>query len=286
MKKQFKRLKLFEPCLFLGFGLLQTLGTLNLLSYKMDFIDTDYNNAFINMAIDEVLLSSKVPVLRFYQWKPNALSIGRFQNFNDIDKVYCNKNKIDVVRRITGGKTVLHEHELTYSFIIDKNKLPRSIVESYNTISKALIRGLQILGLNPKMCRTKIVNKDNPVCFQEPSINEIVINHKKVVGSAQVRVKGKLLQHGSILTGIDNKKHSNCFVHKPEIDELDKRISYIKYPVKELKEAMRSGFLEYFNTKLSDRDLSSTELITAVKLAKEKYLSTEWTKGLKRYIVL
>ncbi|MHC4269895.1 MAG: lipoate--protein ligase family protein [Planctomycetota bacterium] len=245
----------------------------------MDFIDTDYNNAFINMAIDEVLLSSKVPVLRFYQWKPNAVSIGRFQNINDIDMDYCNKNKIDVVRRITGGKTVLHEHELTYSFIIDKTKLPRSIIESYNLISNALIRGLQVLGLNPKMNKVKVVNKDNPVCFQETSINEIVINQKKIVGSAQVRVKEKLLQHGSILTGIDNRKHSECFAHKPGIDGLSKRISYINYPVKALKEAIKSGFSKYFNTKLNDRGLSSTELLTAGKLAKEKYLSMEWTKG-------
>jgi lipoate-protein ligase A len=247
----------------------------------MDFVDTDYNNAFMNMAIDEVLISSNVPVLRFYQWKPNAVSIGRFQNINDIDMGYCDKNKIDVVRRITGGKTVLHEHELTYSFIVDKNKMPRSIVESYNIISNALIRGLQVLGLSPEMNKVKVVNKDNPVCFQETSFNEIVINQKKVVGSAQVRVKGKLLQHGSILTGIDNKKSSNCFVHKPRIDELNKRISYIKYPVKELKEAIKSGFLKYFNTKLNYRELSSTELLTAGELAREKYLSMEWTNGCK-----
>jgi len=247
----------------------------------MDFIDTGYNNAFMNMAIDEVLISSNVPVLRFYQWQPNAVSIGRFQNINDIDMGYCNKNKIDVVRRITGGKTVLHEHELTYSFVVDKDKLPRSIVESYNIISSALIRGLQVLGLNPKMNKVKVVNKDNPVCFQETSFNEIVINHKKIVGSAQVRVKGKLLQHGSILTGIDNKKHSNCFVHKPGIDELSKRISYINHPVQELKEAIKSGFSKYFNTRLNERDLSSSELFTVEELAKAKYLSMEWTKGCK-----
>ncbi len=231
------------------------------------------------MAIDEVLLSSKVPVLRFYQWKPNSVSIGRFQDIKDIDMDFCKKNKIDIVRRITGGKTVLHEQELTYSFIVDKNKLPSSIIESYNIISNALMRGLQILGLNPKMNKAKIVNKDNPVCFQETSFNEVVINQKKIVGSAQVRVKGKLLQHGSILTGIDNRKYSNCFVHKPGIDELNKRISYINYPVNALKEGIKSGFSKYFNTKLNDRDLSSTELLNAGKLVSEKYRSMEWTNG-------
>ena len=95
----------------------------------MDFIDTGFNNAYINMAIDEVLLSSRVPVLRFYQWEPCAVSIGRFQDLNEIDLEFCTENSIDVVRRITGGKAVLHEKELTYSFIIDKKMMPRSIIE-------------------------------------------------------------------------------------------------------------------------------------------------------------
>ncbi len=244
----------------------------------MDFIDTEYNNAFVNMAIDEVLLSSKVPVLRFYQWKPNAISIGRFQNINEIDIGFCSKNKIDIVRRITGGKTVLHENELTYSFIVDKNRLPQSIIASYNTISCAIIRGLQALGLNPKMNKSGIINKDNPVCFQEPSFNEIVINRKKIVGSAQARVNGKLLQHGSILAGIDNKKYSNCFIHKPGTYELKKRISYIDIPVNKLKEAIKYGFSKYFNIKLNDRNLNSMELSAAGKLATEKYQSMKWTE--------
>lgn len=245
----------------------------------MDFIDTDYNNAYLNMAIDEVLLSSKVPVLRFYHWRPNAVSIGRFQNINEIDIDFCINNKIDIVRRITGGKTVFHDHELTYSFIIDRNKFPRSIMESYAIISYAIIHGLQILGLNPEMNKTGVANKENPVCFQEPSYNEIVINQKKIVGSAQVRINGKLLQHGSILTGIDNRKHSNCFVCKPEIDELNNRITFINYPFKVLKEAIKSGFSKCFNTKLNNRDLNSEELLIAEKLAREKYSSVEWTRG-------
>jgi len=208
----------------------------------MDFIDTGFNNASINMAIDELLLSSSVPVLRFYQWKPCAVSIGRYQDLNEIDLEYCAENNIDVVRRITGGKAVLHEKELTYSFIIDKDKMPRSIIESYKIISGAIVQGLRGLGLNPEMNSSKIKNRDNPVCFQEPSFNELTINGKKFVGSAQVRVKGKLLQHGSILTGINMKKLSNCFKKKPEIDDLRKRITYIDIPDDELKSAIKYGF--------------------------------------------
>ncbi len=237
----------------------------------MDFIDTGFNNAFTNMAIDEVLLSSKVPVLRFYQWEPCAVSVGRYQNLDDIDLEYCSENGIDIVRRITGGKAVLHEKELTYSFIIDKEMMPRSIIESYRIISSAIFQGLRALGLNPEINSSKIKNRDNPVCFQETSFNELTINRKKFVGSAQVRKKGKLLQHGSILTGIDTEKHSNCFRKKPEAGDLKKRIAYIDIPEEKLKSAIKQGFSKHFNTSLNERSLCNRELTEAKELARVKY---------------
>ncbi len=237
----------------------------------MDFIDTSFNNAFINMAIDEVLLASRVPVLRFYQWEPCAVSIGRYQDLGDIDLDYCTENCIDVVRRITGGKAVLHEKELTYSFIIDKELMPMSIIESYKIISSAIIHGLRTLGLNSEMNSSKIENRDNPVCFQESSFNELTINRKKFVGSAQVRKKGKLLQHGSILTGINTEKYSSCFNIKPEADDLMKRIAYIDIPERELKSAIKQGFSGYFNTSLNERSLCSREISEANELARMKY---------------
>ncbi|MHC4322117.1 MAG: lipoate--protein ligase family protein, partial [Planctomycetota bacterium] len=153
---------------------------------------------------------------------------------NEIDLEYCAENDIDVVRRITGGKAVLHEKELTYSFIIDKEIMPRSIIESYKIISSAIIQGLRTLGLNPEMNSSKIENRDYPICFQEPSLNELTINRKKFVGSAQIRKKGKLLQHGSILTGINTEKHSSCFKEKPEADDLRRKTTYVDIPEKEL----------------------------------------------------
>jgi lipoyl(octanoyl) transferase len=247
----------------------------------MDFIDTGYNNAYINMAIDEVLLSLKVPVLRLYQWEPCAVSIGRYQDLDDIDLDYCTENSIDVVRRITGGKAVLHEKELTYSFIIDKDEMPRSIIESYKIISSAIIQGLRTLGLNPEMNSYKIENRDNPVCFQEPSFNELTINRKKFVGSAQVRRNGKLLQHGSILTGINTKKHSSCFKEKPPADDLRVRITYIDIPEEKIKSAIKQGFSVYFNTGLNERSLSNRELTEVNELARMKYKSEDWRYGVQ-----
>lgn len=248
----------------------------------MDFIDTGFNNAYTNMAIDEVLLSSRVPVLRFYQWEPAAVSIGRYQDMDEIDLEYCAENSIDVVRRITGGKAVLHEKELTYSFIIDKEMMPRSIIESYKIISSAIIQGLQVLGINPEMNSSKVKNRDNPVCFREPSFNELTINKKKFVGSAQVRKKGKLLQHGSILTGINTEKYSNCFKKKPEVHDLRKRITFIDVPENELKSVIKQGFSRYFNTSLNERSLYDREVSETEELARMKYESIK-RYGLKTY---
>ncbi|GAX60569.1 biotin/lipoate A/B protein ligase [Candidatus Scalindua japonica] len=252
----------------------------------MDFIDTGFNDAYTNMAIDEILLSSKVPVLRFYQWEPGAVSIGRYQDVHEIDLEYCAENSIDVVRRITGGKAVLHEKELTYAFIVDKEMMPRSIVESYKIISSAITQGLRALGLKPEMNKLNTRNRDNPVCFQETSFNELTINRKKFVGSAQVRVKGKLLQHGSILTGINTEKYSNCFNQKPETDDLMKKITYIEIPEKELRDSIKHSFSRYFNASVNDRNLYNREKLEALELARKKYKSDSWNSCSKRKFYL
>ena len=162
-------------------------------------LNTSYNTAPMNMAIDEALLASKTPVLRFYRWKPSALSLGYFQSIKDIDIKACKKHNVDIVRRITGGKTVLHDNELTYSIIIDENKMPKSIIDSYKIISKGILIALKNIGLKPEMKEAINKKTTSAICFNEPSYYEIIVNNKKIVGSAQTRKQGKLLQHGSIL---------------------------------------------------------------------------------------
>ena len=128
-------------------------------------IDTNYNNPFLNMAIDEALLISKLPVLRFYQWKPSTVSIGYFQSMNnEINITQCKKLGIGYVRRLTGGKAVFHDMELTYSFIIDQHIMPKTILESYKKISEAIIEGLLELGLNATMKTENIQKIESSNC--------------------------------------------------------------------------------------------------------------------------
>lgn len=241
----------------------------------LDTYNTGKKNAFMNMAIDEILLQSNNPVLRLYQWKPAALSIGHFQTISDINQDYCKHNKINIVRRITGGKSVLHDKELTYCFIIDEKFMPASIIESYNIISNALILGLAELGIKAKMNPTDVVDKNNPNCFTEPSFNEVMVQRRKIIGSAQIRTKGKLLQHGSILLDLNQDILINCFNNKSTqkkkiqdrvitLKEIDKKIN-----INHLIKAIKNGFISQFNCELNETELSKEQIELSKNLIKK-----------------
>lgn len=252
------------------------------------FINTKYNDAFTNMAIDEALVqSSQKPILRVYQWKPASISIGYNQNIQkEINIEYCRKNKIDIVRRITGGKAVFHNQELTYSFIVPEklNLLPKDIVESYKIIAQALIIGLNKIGINAKV--QKINEKiATPICFNSSNWYELLMNNKKISGSAQRRIDGKILQHGPILLDFDYEKNSLLFKTNNKLDTLENlknKITSLKnelnkeIEINELIEAVKYGFKEKFDFNFIEDNLTNEELKLMERLRKEKYSTDEW----------
>jgi len=248
------------------------------------FIDSGNNNPYMNMAIDEALLTSNLPVLRFYQWKPAGLSIGYFQSIKDFNFKNLKKHKVELVRRLTGGNAVLHDKELTYSFIINENEMLRSVIESYRVISGGLLKGLRNLGLKAIMNEDVKNGEKSAVCFNDPSWYEILVNDKKIIGSAQKRINGKLLQHGAILIDIDVEKYFSLFnsYNKRFIDKLNKRITSINDELHEevdyqkVKRAIKNGFEESLKIGLVNNDLSKAELKLAKKLYKERYSSPKW----------
>lgn len=181
-------------------------------------IDSGPNIGAYNMAVDEELLAraqagEKTPVLRLYSWDPPAVSLGRFQKSEDAVNVEaCKRLGFDIVRRITGGRAVLHNQELTYSIIArtDNPLFPSSVLGAYKVIAAGLLAGLKNLGISAEMVsrggrHAVLVKKDakDPACFSSPSWYEILVNNKKIIGSAQRRMRGAFLQHGSILIDYD-----------------------------------------------------------------------------------
>jgi lipoate-protein ligase A len=182
------------------------------------FIDSGPDTGAHNMSVDEELLSRAqecyaLPVLRFYTWDPPAVSLGRFQKIEEaVDAAACRRRGIDIVRRITGGRAVLHHRELTYSVVArtDHPLFPSSILGTYKIIAQGLMAGFRNIGIDAEMVshggrNAPLVNNNskNPSCFSSPSWYEIVVNGKKIAGSAQRRLSAAFLQHGSILIAYD-----------------------------------------------------------------------------------
>ncbi len=187
------------------------------MSRMMRILKTGYSDASTNMAIDEAILVSSAhregapPTLRFYGWKPPAVSIGYFQSLaGEVDLDRCRKLGVGWVRRPTGGRAVLHADEVTYSIVISEADLPGSVLETYRELSKGLIEGFRRLGVPADMVASGhqdlgplIGQRSSAACFDAPSWYEVVVGGKKIVGSAQTRRDGVILQHGSILLDFD-----------------------------------------------------------------------------------
>ena len=162
-----------------------------------------------NMALDEAILLSTArkespPTLRLYGWQPATLSLGFAQPSSDVDVKRLTQENWGLVRRPTGGRAILHVDELTYAVIApqDDPLLAGSLLESYHTISRALLAGLvnlNIAAAGEQMYTSNNPGRStNPVCFEIPSNYEITVNEKKLIGSAQARKHGGILQHGSL----------------------------------------------------------------------------------------
>ncbi|HUI68498.1 MAG TPA: lipoate--protein ligase family protein [Nitrospirota bacterium] len=225
------------------------------------FLDTGPNIGAYNMALDEELLAraqagDAMPVLRFYGWTPPAVSLGRFQKIeNAVNADACKRLGFDIVRRITGGRAVLHHHELTYSIIsrTDNPLFPPDVLGTYKIIAAGLLAGLRNLGVHADMVsrsdrHAALVKKEtkDPACFSSPSWYEILVQGKKIVGSAQRRVTGAFLQHGSILIGYDPSLEAQVIHGSGTLEAITciERELGRDVTLEEVKHAFKEGFAQ------------------------------------------
>ena len=165
-----------------------------------------YNGAD-NMLIDSEILDEAIttgynePIIRFYGWSPACVSFGRNQKEENINTDFCTKNNIETVRRVTGGRGLLHDDEVTYSFVCPCSYLDggESIIKSYKEISSAIILGFKSLGIELELGGKKKVNTSFDYCMSLSTGADLTYNDKKLIGSAQFRKQNYLLQHGSVL---------------------------------------------------------------------------------------
>jgi len=243
------------------------------------------NNAFMNMAIDEAILNSRINekvsnTLRFYRWKPSAVSVGKNQNpENEVYLDSCKKLGVDVVRRISGGGTVYHdfEGEVTYSVVAKTSDLGTAdLTTIYYKIYDAITDALRLLGVPADFSNGDAKNCPN-----------LTVNGKKISGSSQTVTRGVVLQHGTILRSVDlskmfkllKLKNTTCTqatdIAKRKITSIQNELGHQVMP-ETVANALAQGFRAILKIQQEEGELTPTELENANKLFKEKYTTNQW----------
>ena len=251
------------------------------------------------MAVDEAILRMVAagqvpPTLRFYAWEPPCLSLGRAQKASDVNLDALRAAGFDLVRRATGGKAILHADELTYSVVAPQEE-PRvigSIVESYRRLSAGLVRGLERLGVPDLVADQRTSSPPaggargggGPVCFEVPSDYEITVGGRKLVGSAQMRSQGVVLQHGTLPLYGDIARICPLLVAHPDPARVRARATTVEEAIgrsvtwDEAAKALATGFAEALHLRLEPGVLTDEEQSWVEKLRAEKYATEEWTE--------
>lgn len=254
------------------------------------FIDSGQARGCRHMAVDEALLEAcargqTIPILRVFAFAPPCLSLGRFQPAADIDPAEGGRLGIEVVRRPTGGRAVLHAGDLCYSVIapIDDPRVGGSIGQSYGRIAAALQRSLELLGAwpDPRPSSAGPASAEhgrlNGPCFALAAPFEFTVGGAKVIGSAQVRRNGALLQQGSIRLTADPDLESRLLRASnggsPGLCHLLGR--WITR--QEMARALRRGFAQALDVSWVGATLSEEEAMRARLLEREKYANPAWT---------
>lgn len=257
-------------------------------------------NAFENMAVDEAVFrgnqrGTSPPTLRFYGWKPSAVSLGYFQiPESEINVSYCRENHIDIVRRPTGGKAVFHEDDLTYSLVSREDTPPFSpgILGTYLMISRCILEGIGGLGVRAEMAETgRSSGGEGPEshCFSSPSRYEILVDGRKICGSAQTRSNGAFLQHGSLLLRFDPFKASSIVtkdawpaeqasLFKKSVTSLEDHIAGRADPVR-IAGILTASFEKILQVQFVEGWLTNEEKAVRDELLQNKYHTNIWNRS-------
>jgi lipoate-protein ligase A len=234
-----------------------------MMSTSFRFLDMKVNDAYTNMAIDESLAKArgenKIPdTLRFYRWKPSAVTLGYFQSVEDeVNEGVLHSFGFN--RRISGGGSVMNSEsgEITYSIVLkeDDPRVSKDPVESYRFLCQGLIDALAVLGIK--------------AAFKP--INDIIVNSRKISGNAQIRRYGAVLHHGTMLVDFDARQMFGVLKISKEklsdkmIQQAEERVTTIRRELQrqvsfnEVRDALEEGFQKALDAELVKGDLTTYE---------------------------
>jgi lipoate-protein ligase A len=246
------------------------------------YLDSGPQRGALNMATDEVMLDAHLrgeipPTLRVYTWRPRAISLGRFQEAEaSVDLEECRRLGVDVVRRPTGGRAILHtEDEVTFSIVVSEKLLGRrGVMECYRALARSFVAGLRLLGVDARLVERSAnaprrAAAQDPACFAVKARCDLVVGSEKLLGSAQLHHDGVVLQQNSLPLRIPLEDWGRLFRRKPVApaalglrDAAGAELGY-----QQVAGALKAGLEEVFGAQLVAGELSEWETARAAALA-------------------
>ncbi|MBV9230154.1 MAG: lipoate--protein ligase family protein [Chloroflexi bacterium] len=260
------------------------------------FLDTGSQNAALNMAIDEAILTHHIngavpPTLRVFRWTHPSISLGRFQSVErEIASEICTEQGVALVRRPTGGRAVYHRDEFTYSIVIGKRDgVPSGVVAAYAYLAQGLLAALQTLGVQAELSDERVNKHPSAACFASSTQADLTSGGFKLVGSAQVWKDASLLQQGSLPLDdraaeffsmlrfpTEEARTEALTLYREKTTPLHTFVSEATW--EDVAEAFRRGFSTALHNEFISGELSSSEWELAHQLVEEKYSKLTWRK--------
>ena len=246
----------------------------------------------LNMARDvavlEAVSAGEAPAtFRLYGWNPPCLTIGKHPGLDAVDLEFCRSEGIEVARRPTGGRALLHHLELTYSVIapLGTPPLPTALQQAYRLICGALVGACRSLGIDAELTGGDVnLRLPNPTsvipCFEAPAEGEVVVNGRKLVGSAMRAHAGCILQHGAILIDWDGRLQAGAMglsddaSLRPHITTLTAELGRV-VTGREIESVMVKAVAEHLNVTIISADFKDSETARAIELNSRFTIQTE-----------
>ena len=246
------------------------------------------------MAADVAVLEAMragtaAPTLRFYRWTPPCVTLGKFQPAEgNVQLENCARLGIEVAKRPTGGRAILHDHEVTFSILVAEHDLPQagaSIMDGYRVLGGALATGLRRLGLPAELVDRRAPARSgdpgaltavgNPACFAAKARCDLMVDGRKIIGCAQLRKDGIILQQNSLPLTIDFPRWEQVFfrsdweaVSRDGVATLWQAAGR-EIPYDEVVEAICAGMTEMLHVELIPGTLTAEETRRAEELVGE-----------------
>jgi lipoate-protein ligase A len=241
-----------------------------------------------NMALDEAAAETAAAggsrTLRVYRWEPGTLSLGYHQPADTVDWEYCERAGIPVVRRPTGGGGIYHDAvgDISYSIVVPAGEVPGDLMESYALLLEPVLDALDRMGVPAAVAEREAESIHEPACYLRAvhPAHDVVVDGRKISGTAQHRTREAVVQHGSITFARETQRHLGCFADAPDPDVFEERVT----SVREQADVDRSEAVARLEDALADwagadpGAWNDDELARAGEIASEQFDTEAWTR--------